>query len=164
MLNTNDEPKEISVYDEEAKVSIEHVVPPHAIHTYRWTPPQPPHKHSSSSAASSAAAAAVTTTAVVQLPGAFSSSSSSSSRRGGAGGGGGSSAFSFGLGMAALVALFISTLAKPAARSVAEWIHEVWTTNGSGAAPLGSGAWPLATTVEMAEADEMEEEQRYVAL
>ena len=59
---------------------------------------------------------------------------------------------------------FISTLAKPAARSVAEWIHEVWTTNGSGAAPLGSGAWPLATTVEMAEADEMEEEQRYVAL
>lgn len=36
VLNTNDEPIDLTLRDEAAGVAVDHIVPAHAIHTYRW--------------------------------------------------------------------------------------------------------------------------------
>ena len=67
VMNTNDEERPMTIYDEEAGLAVEHFIPAHAITTYRYAPPKAKAAHAKATAVVEATTAATDPAATAQV-------------------------------------------------------------------------------------------------
>ena len=124
VLNTNDQAIPLTVYDQEAEMAVEHTVPAHAIHTYRYSPPKAVKSLRLDDAA--AAATAVPSASTISLSAAPSSAAGAAQATAARAVGQGRSSAFFGMFAFFIALAVVGVMASRAGAGAGRFLEEPW--------------------------------------